>query len=134
MSATIEFSLRVPTGVLFESPARQVFAVAEDGAFGLLPNHADHVAPMVPSVLVVTDGKGREHFFGIDHGLLLKRDRRVEVVVRRAVRGKDLASLSETIESTFLEIDEEEREARTAMSRLEVGIVRQFAGLRKPMT
>jgi hypothetical protein len=29
-------------------------------------------------------------------------------------------------------VDEAEREARTAMSRLEVGIVRQFAELRKP--
>ncbi|HRO88729.1 MAG TPA: F0F1 ATP synthase subunit epsilon [Chiayiivirga sp.] len=128
----MRLSLRVPTRTVFEASARSVFAVAENGAFGLLPRHADHVAPLVPSVLVVTGTDGREYFFGIDHGLLVKHGARVEVVVRRAVRGEDLASLSDTIDAALLEMDEAEREARTAMSRLEVGIVRQFAELRKP--
>lgn len=128
----MRFSLRVPNRTVFEVAAQKVFAVAENGAFGLLPRHADHVAPLVPSVLVVTGADGREYFFGVDHGLLVKHGPRVDVAARRAVRGEDLASLSETIEATFLEVDEAEREARTAMSRLEVGIVRQFAELRKP--
>jgi len=133
-AASMQVSLRVPTGELFETAARQVFAVAENGAFGILPNHADHVAPLVPSVLVVTDLQGRDHFFGIDHGLLVKHGHSVGIAVRRAVRGEDLAGLSATIDATFLEVDEEEREARTAMSRLEIGMVRQFAELRKPVT
>jgi F-type H+-transporting ATPase subunit epsilon len=128
----MRLSLRVPTRTVFEVSAQKIFAVAENGAFGLLPRHADHVASLLPSVLVVTAADGREYFFGIDHGLLVKHGPRVDVVVQRAVRGEDLASLSATIEASFLEVDEAEREARTAMSRLEVGIVRQFAELRKP--
>ncbi|MCC7461698.1 MAG: ATPase [Gammaproteobacteria bacterium] len=134
MATSMQVSLRVPTGALFEAAARQVYAVAENGACGLLPNHADHVAPLVPSVLVITGTDGREHFFGIDHGLLVKHGHRIEIVVHRAVRAEDLPGLSEMVESTFFELDEAEREARTAMSRLEVGIVRQFAELRKPVT
>jgi F-type H+-transporting ATPase subunit epsilon len=131
-ATTMQFSLRVPTGALFDERVSKVFAVAEDGAFGLLPKHADHIAPLVPSVLVVTDPDGHEHVFGIDHGLLVKHGQRVEVVVRRALRGTNLASLATEIESGFLAVDEQERSARTALSRLEAGITRQLGQLRKP--
>lgn len=133
MSDRMHVSLRLPADVLHEGEARHVFAVAGNGAFGLLPNHADHVASLVPSVLVLTDMEGGEVFFGIDHGLLVKRGHRVEIAVRRGVRGESLDTLSSVVGSAFSEIDEVERRARTAMSRLELGIVRQLGGLQKPL-
>ena len=57
----------------------------------------------------------------------------IDIAVRRAVQGDDLASLNETIQSTFVEVDEDERIARTALSKLEAGIVRRFSDLRKPL-
>lgn len=125
-------SLRLPTRLLHEGAARKLFAVAENGAFGMLPNHADHVSSLVPSVLVLTDADGKEHFFGIDHGLLVKHGHQVDIAVRRAVRGDSLDTLAESIDAMFSQVDEEERSARTAMSRLEVGMVRHFGQLRKP--
>ncbi len=130
--ALMQVQLRLPTRTLFSGPARHVFAVALDGAFGLLPRHADHVASLQPSVLIVTDGEGVERFFGIDHGLLVKHGAQVDVVVRRGVAGDSLERLSETVDASFMAVDEHEREARTALSRLEVGIVRQLGQLRKP--
>lgn len=132
LPGTMQVSLRLPTRVLFTGPARKLYAVAESGAFGLLPGHADHVAALVPSVLVLTEPEGGELFFGIDHGLLVKHDHHVEVAVRRAVRGDSLEALSETVAAALHDVDEEERLARTALSRLETGIVRQFGALRKP--
>ncbi|HRN74286.1 F0F1 ATP synthase subunit epsilon [Ottowia sp.] len=125
-------SLRVPTRLLHEGGALRLVAMAENGSFGMLPNHADHVAPLVPSVLVLTDTEGKEHFFGIDHGLLVKRGHQVDIAVRRAVRGDNLDTLAETIDIMFTQIDEEERSARTAMARLEIGMVRHFGQLNKP--
>ena len=52
--------------------------------------------------------------------------------MRRGVRGESLDTLAATIESLFTQVDEAERSARTALSRLEVGIVRNFSELRKP--
>ena len=124
--------LRLPTAVLYEGTAAHVFAMAENGAFGLLPNHADHVASLVPSVLVLRDAAGGELFFGIDQGLLVKRGHEVEIAVRRGVRGSSLETLAETVAAIFSQVDEAEREARTALSRLEVGMVRQLSELRKP--
>lgn len=132
LAQAMRVNLRLPTSLLYEGEASKLLAVAENGAFGLLPNHADHVAALVPSVLVLTDGTGQELFFGIDHGLLVKRGHQVDIAVRRGVRGESLDTLAATIESIFTQVDEAERSARTALSRLEVGIVRHFSELRKP--
>ncbi|MFA5522439.1 MAG: F0F1 ATP synthase subunit epsilon [Castellaniella sp.] len=125
--------LFVPDQCLHEGRACRVAAVAEDGgAFTLLPQHADFVAALQASVLVVEDKRGKEHFFGIDYGLLVKQGFEVRIAVRRAVRGESLATLGDTVARQFSDLDETERAARSALSRLEVGIVRQFGALRSP--
>lgn len=130
--ALMEVSVRMPAQLVHEGRARQVNAVALSGAFGLLPRHADHVAALVPSVLVLTEADGSERFFGVDHGLLVKAGRQVEIAVRRAVQGDDLASLALRVATEFEQADEQERVARTALSRLESGILRHLGDLRKP--
>ena len=83
-------------------------------------------------MLIVTDADGAERFFGIDEGVLVKRGHAVEVAIRRGVQGEDLETLNDTVQATFVEMDEEERVARSALSRLEAGIVRRFGDLRRP--
>lgn len=130
----MQVTLRLPTQTLFQGTATRVFAVAEDGAFGMLPNHVDFVTALVPSVLILTDADGAERFFGIDEGVLVKRGHAVEVAIRRGVQGEDLESLQDTVQASFVDMDEDERVARSALSRLEAGIVRRFGNLRKPRT
>lgn len=132
-AAMMQVNLRLPTRLLFSGQAQKVFAEAENGSFALLPKHTDFVTALQPSVLLLTDKQGHELFFGIDQGLLVKHGYQVNIAVRRAVQGDDLASLNETIQSTFVEVDEDERVARTALSKLEAGIVRRFSDLRKPL-
>ncbi|WP_205342368.1 hypothetical protein [Denitrificimonas caeni] len=130
----MQVNLRLPTRLLFTCEAKKVSAEAENGAFAMLPNHTDFVAALLPSVLVITDAEGEEKFFGIDQGLLVKHGHQVDIAVRRGVQGADLASLNATIQATLVEVDEDERVARTALSKLEAGIVRRFSDLRKPLT
>lgn len=130
--ATMQISLRLPARALFEGSAVKLFAVAENGAFGILPNHIDFVTALVPGVLILTTEAGIEHFFGVDEGILVKRGYHVDVAIRRGVQDDNLDSLQNTVKTTFIEIDEEERVARSALSRLEAGIVRRFGDLRKP--
>lgn len=133
-TALMQVNLRLPTRLLFSCEAGKVFAEAENGAFALLPKHTDFVTALLPSVLVITDAAGEEQYFGIDQGVLVKHGFEVDIAVRRGVQGDDLASLNETIQATFIEVDEDERVARTALSKLEAGIVRRFSDLRKPLT
>lgn len=130
----MQVSLRLPTRLLFSGEAQKVFAEAENGAFAMLPKHTDFVTALLPSVLILTDRQGQELFFGVDQGVLVKHGYQVDIAVRRAVQGEDLASLHDTIQTTFIEVDEDERVARTALSKLEAGIVRRFSDLRKPLT
>ncbi|MHA1547086.1 MAG: F0F1 ATP synthase subunit epsilon [Alphaproteobacteria bacterium] len=122
--------LRLPNSVFFEGPATKLTASAQNGSFGVLPNHIDFVTALVPGVLALIEPEGREQFFGIDEGVIVKQDRMVDICVRRAVRGDDLGALKVTVAKTFVEIDDQERTARTALARLEADMLRRFAQLR----
>ncbi len=129
-SQLMQVSVRLPTRLLFSCEATKVLAEAENGAFAMLPKHTDFVTALLPSVLVITDAQGEEQYFGIDQGILVKHGYNM----RRGVQGDDLDTLNDTIQATFMEVDEDERVARTALSKLEAGIVRRFSDLRKPLT
>lgn len=132
MAPDMQVTLRLPTRTLFEGQATRLTAVAPTGAFGILPNHVDYVTPITPSVLTLQLVDGTEEIFGLDEGLLVKRGHRVTVVALRGVRGDDLDTLRDTVEASFIQMDEEERQARSALSRLEAHLVRRFAELQRP--
>jgi len=131
-AAEMEVCLRLPTRILYQGMARKLFAVAENGAFGMLPNHIDFVTSLVPSVLILTGPNGSEQIFGIEEGILVKKGHRIDIAIRRGVTGEDLDSLQESVRKNFIEVDEDERVARSALSRLEAGMVRRFADLQRP--
>ncbi|MFP7571384.1 ATPase [Marivita sp. S2033] len=130
-ASEMQVYLRLPSSVLFEGDATRLRAEAADGAFGILPNHVDFVTALVPSVLLLTQTDGQERIFGIDEGVLVKKGHRVEIAVRRAVESDDLDSLQDTVAHSFASLQDEERVARAALSRLEADMVRRFASLRK---
>ncbi|MEO1987975.1 MAG: ATPase [Martelella sp.] len=130
-ASQMQVHLRLPSSVLFDGAATRLRAEAEDGGFGILPNHVDFVTALVPSVLLLSEPDGRERFFGVDEGLLVKKGHAVDVAVRRGIESDDLDSLRARVVRSFAEIEDEERVARTALSRLEAEMVRRFASLRK---
>ncbi|OUS19644.1 ATPase [Rhodobacterales bacterium 59_46_T64] len=133
MATDMSVALQLPTRILFEGRADRLTAVAPTGAFGILPNHVDFVTALVPSVMALHLPDGTEAIFGIDEGLLVKKGRNVSVAVLRGVYGDDLDSLQQRVETSFMQMDEEERQARSALSRLEADMVRRFAELQRPL-
>jgi F-type H+-transporting ATPase subunit epsilon len=131
MASQMHIYLRLPSRVLFDGAAVRLRGEAADGGFGILPNHVDFVTALIPSVLLIVQPDGDERIFGIDEGLLIKKGHKVEVAVRRGVESDDLDVLSETVSDTFTGLEDEERAARAALSRLEADMVRRFASLRK---
>ena len=134
IAPNMDVTLRLPTRTLFEGQADRLGAVAPHGAFGILPNHVDFVTAIVPSVLTVRLTDGSEEIFGLDEGLLVKKGHKVVIVALRGVRGDDLGTLQDTVEASFIQMDEEERQARSALSRLEADMVRRFAELQRPLS
>lgn len=121
----------LPTEILLDQPIAKLVAEAENGAFCILPRHIDFVAALVPGVLVYADADGAERFIGIDEGTLVKCGEEVLVSLRNAVAGDHLEDLRGVVRRKFIELDERERSARSALARLEAGVVRRFVELQE---
>lgn len=123
----------LPTQVLVDANVSKVVAEAENGSFGLLPRHIDFVTALVPGIIAYVDSDGRQELVGIGEGILVKCGDEVRVATGRAIRGTNLKTLKREVDRWFLEIDEQAAMARTAMARLEAGVIRRFTELRQRM-
>ena len=132
----VDMRLRVvtPSGVVVDEAVSKVVAEAPDGAFGLLPRHIDFASELTPGIVVYRAPDGVEHFLGINEGTLVKCGDLVLVSTRDAVVGDDLDALEAEVKNTFLQIDDHERMARTALARLEAGMIRNFLNFEKAET
>jgi F-type H+-transporting ATPase subunit epsilon len=123
--------IMLPTEVLVDEAVIKVIADAENGAFCLLPRHIDFVTALVPGVLSFHTNEGAERFAAIDEGTLVKCGRDVSVSAFNGVTGSDLEQLQALVEERFIDLDEHERRARTALARLEAGTLRRFRELQE---
>lgn len=121
----------LPTEILIDEEVTKVIAQGPTGSFALLPRHIDFVSMLVPSVLIYARADGAEHFLGIDEGILIKHGADVRVSTRKALRGDDLSALREAVREDIVELDEHERAARSALARLEAGVIRRFVELQR---
>jgi F-type H+-transporting ATPase subunit epsilon len=122
----LQLKVFVPTETLVDEPVTKVIAEAENGSFCLLPRHVDFVAALVPGILIFTTQAGEECFLAVDVGTLVKAGDEVRISTLNAVYGADLERLKQTVEESFQTLDEHEREARSALARLEAGTLRRF--------
>lgn len=122
----------LPTEVLIDEPVSKIVADAENGSFCLLPRHIDFVTALVPGVLCFIDQQGVERFAAIDEGTLVKCGEAVAVSVFNGVLGPQLEALERLVAERFIELDEQDRRARSALARLEAGALRGFRQLKEP--
>lgn len=118
-----------PSDTIVEASARKITAEATSGSFCMLPRHIDVVASLPPGVLSFEDERGSEVYVGVDDAVLVKCGDDVTVSAERAVLGGDLDDLHRTVEVQFLARGEREQAARSALARLEAGVIRRFIEL-----
>ena len=97
------------------------------GSFGLLPQRLDCVAALVPGILTYQTESGGEVWVAVDEGVLVKTGADVLVSVRRAISGTDLSQLHAAVEQEFLTLDENEQSVRSAVAKLETGLLQRLA-------
>lgn len=119
----------LPTTIAADETVVRVTAEGVHGSFVILPRHVDFLVALVPGLLSFEGEDGRERFAAVDGGLLVKHGSNLLVPTRRAVLGDDLETLRDTIERVFLAEDGRERQARTAMARLEADFIRRLMEL-----
>lgn len=118
-----------PARVCLDRAIRRVVAEAPDGFFGILPHHADFVSELVPGILVYETEEGAERFVAVNSGTLVKCGSEVTVAARGATEGDDLTRLRLGVDAESRRQDQDDREARSALARLEATMIRRFRDL-----
>ena len=107
----------------------RIVAEAPDGSFGLLPHRRDCVAALAPGILTYETPADGTVYVAIDRGVLVKFGAEVRVSVRRAIGGADLSQLQESVRREFLTLNEQERDVRAALARMEGTFMRRLEEL-----
>jgi F-type H+-transporting ATPase subunit epsilon len=85
------------------------------------------VAALVPGILTYESGGKGEICVAVDEGVLIKTGLSVFISVRNAIPGTDLGQLREAVEREFLDLNERERSARSALARMESDLIHRMA-------
>ena len=123
----MKLKIILPHKIFLDEEIEKVVAEAENGSFGLLPHHIDFVTALTAGILSYTPvDENKEKYLAVDDGVLVKRGPNVIVSTRQAVEGADLGTLENTVKQKFHSLTDDERRARSAMSRLESALARRF--------
>jgi F-type H+-transporting ATPase subunit epsilon len=129
--AGMQLRVVTPTGSVIDEAVSKVIAEGPNGAFGLLPRHVDFVSELPPGIVFYRSDDGQDHVVAINEGTLVKTGKLVLISTRDAIVGDDLDALEDQVTNAFLQIDDHERTAQTALARLEAGMIRHFLDLEK---
>ena len=104
----------------------RIVAETSHGSFGILPHRLDCVAALLPGILIYEEKNKGEAYVAVDEGVLAKIGPDVVVAVRNAIAGKDLHELREAVEREFVILDQQDRNARMALAKMENSLVRSL--------
>ena len=105
---------------------RRIVAETNDGLYGFLPQRLDCVAVLIPGILKYETVNEGTQYIAVDEGVLVKTDKQVLVSVRNAIGGADLGQLHESVEKEFTNLNENERNNRAVMAKLEGSLIRRL--------
>lgn len=101
----------------------------QQGSFGFLPHRLDCVAAVVPGIFTYETEVNGEAYVAVDEGVLVKTGLDVNISVRNAIGGKDLAQLRDAVKNEFLELNEQEQLVKLAMSKMESSFIHRLKDL-----
>ena len=108
-----------------------IVAETSEGFFGLLPQRLDCVAALVPGIFTYETETKSIHYLAVDEGVLVKAGTQVLVSVRNAIGGADLGRLRESVENEFMKLDDNEKNVRSVMAKMESGFIYSLEKFRK---
>lgn len=125
-TTTMNLKVLLPFQVFAEKTGvTRIVAETREGSFGLLPHRLDCVAALAPGILIYEDEA--EVYIAVDEGVLIKTGPDVLVSVRHAIAGTDLGQLRDAVEEQFLNLGEREQAVRSALAKVESGLIRRLA-------
>ena len=105
----------------------RIVAETHEGSFGLLPHRLDCVAALAPGILIYETKAEGEAYVAVDEGVLVKTGSDVLVSVRNAIAGTNLGQLREAVQREFMHLDEQEKNVRSVLAKMEGDLMRRMA-------
>lgn len=123
-------NLRVmtPYAVALNTSVSQVTLDAMDGFFTLKPKHMDFVNALKTGIISYKKD-GEEFFIACNRGVVVKKGEDVFISTPLAILGKNLDELKQKIAIDIQKMEEERKEVRVSMARLEVGLTKGLSSL-----
>ncbi len=129
---TMTLKILLPFKVFLEvKNVKRIVAETSGGQYGLLPQRLDCVAAMVPGIFTYETTTGAITYIALDEGILVKSGTEVMVSVRNAIGGSDLGKLHELVEKDFKELDENEKNVRAVMVKMENSLMLRLEKFQK---
>lgn len=116
----MNLKILLPFKVFMETKnVKRIVAETGDGQYGFLPQRLDCVAALVPGIFTYETTTGGIKYIAVDEGIMVKAGAEVMVSVRNAIGGADLGKLHESVEKEFKDLDENEKNVRFVMAKME---------------
>ncbi len=124
----MKLKIITPLDIFYRENVSKIKTEGLEGYFEILPNHADYVSSLVTSILTF-ETEDKVEFFAIDGGTLVKYGNNVEIAIRHAIKGLNLDDLKKQMEISFKEMEDEDKQTRTALASLEGNIAKLIQDL-----
>ena len=105
---------------------KRIVAHALQGSFGILPNRLDCAAALAPGILIYETETEGEVYLAVDQGVLVKAGMDVMISIRNAIGGTNLDELHDAVKREFLNLDEQEKNVRSVLTKVESGFIRRL--------
>lgn len=117
-----------PYSIALNTTVSQVTLEAVDGFFTLKPKHIDFVDALKASIIAYKKDE-KEFFIACNRGVIVKKGEEISISTPLAIMGGNLEELKKKITIDFQVMEEERKEVRVSMARLEVGLTKGLATL-----
>ena len=124
----MNLKIMTPYSVVLNTPISQVTLDAVDGIFTLKPKHIDFINALKAGIITYKK-EGKELFVACNRGVVVKKGDEVSISTPLAILGENLDELKKKITIDFQNMEEERKEVRVSMARLEVGLTKGLASL-----
>lgn len=91
-----------------------------------MPHRLDCTAALTPGILTYQTAREGQVYVAIDRGVLVKTGADVLISVRNAIGGTNLDKLAAAVKEEFLNLDEQEKNVRSVLARMEGGFLRRL--------
>jgi F-type H+-transporting ATPase subunit epsilon len=129
MADRFQLTILLPDQILLSTGVSKVGGDAVNGSFVVLPRHIDYVTALVPSILYYFEEAESPSYVAIDRGILVKQNRTVWVSVLQAIPGDNLEHLDQVVEQEFRQLNEQQKQTQTTLTKLELSFMRGLVDL-----